>query len=61
MKRGMSIEYLKCRADLIFEVDFGIIRKINSLRTTEHLIWIICNEICRDVMIILKIYKHPAA
>ena len=24
MKRGMSNEYLKCRADLNFEVDFGI-------------------------------------
>ena len=24
MKRGMTIEYLKCRADLNFEVDFGV-------------------------------------
>ena len=24
MKRGMIIEYLKCRADLNFEVDFGV-------------------------------------
>ena len=24
MKRGMSIEYLKCRADLNFEADFGV-------------------------------------
>ena len=23
MKRGMTIEYLTCRADLNFEVDFG--------------------------------------
>ena len=24
MKRGMTIEYLKCRANLNFEVDFGV-------------------------------------
>ena len=24
MKRGMTIEYLKCTADLNFEVDFGV-------------------------------------
>ena len=24
MKRVMTIEYLKCRADLNFEVDFGV-------------------------------------
>ena len=24
MKRGMTIEYLKCRADLNFEVDIGV-------------------------------------
>ena len=24
MKRGMTIEYLMCRADLNFEVDFGV-------------------------------------
>ena len=24
MKRGMIIEYLQCRADLNFEVDFGV-------------------------------------
>ena len=24
MKRGVTIEYLKCRADLIFEVDFRV-------------------------------------
>ena len=24
MKRGMTIEYLKCRADLNFEVGFGV-------------------------------------
>ena len=23
MKRGITIEYLKCKADLSFEVDFG--------------------------------------
>ena len=23
MKRGMTIEYLKCRTDLNFEIDFG--------------------------------------
>ena len=37
MKRGMSIEYLKCRADLIFEVDFAIVRKINSLRRIRRI------------------------
>ena len=26
MKSGMTIEYLKCRADLNFEVDFGVNR-----------------------------------
>ena len=24
MKRGMTFEYLMCRADLNFEVDFGV-------------------------------------
>ena len=26
MKHGMTIEYLKCRADFNFEVDFGVTR-----------------------------------
>ena len=31
MKRGMTIEYLKCRADLSFEVDFGVIGAIGAI------------------------------
>ena len=31
MKRGMTIEYLKCRADLNFEVDFGVNGAIGAI------------------------------
>ena len=33
MKRGMTIEYLMCRADLNFEVDFGVNRAIGTIVT----------------------------
>ena len=33
MKRGMNIEYLKCRADLNFEVDFGVNGAIGTIVT----------------------------
>ena len=32
MKRRMTIEYLKCRADLNFEVDFGVTTPLVRLR-----------------------------
>ena len=31
MKRGKTIEYLKCRADLNFEVDFGVNGAIGTI------------------------------
>ena len=33
MKRGMTIEYLKCRADLNFEVDFEVNGAIGTIVT----------------------------
>ena len=38
MKRGMTFEYLMCRADLNFEVDFGINRAIGAIVTKWDLI-----------------------
>ena len=31
MKHGMTIEYVKCRADLNFEVDFGVNGAIGAI------------------------------
>ena len=33
MKLGMTIEYLMCRADLSFEVDFGVNDAIGAIVT----------------------------
>ena len=33
MKRGMTIEYLKCRADPNFHVDFGVNGAIGTIVT----------------------------
>ena len=45
MKCGMTIEYLKCRADLHFEVDFGVNGAIGAIVTKWDLIlfgsWIV--------------------
>ena len=45
MKRGMTIEYLKCRADLNFEVDFGVNGVTGTIVTKWDLIvfgyWIV--------------------
>ena len=38
MKRGMIIEYLLCRADLSFEVDFGVNGAIGTIVTKWDLI-----------------------
>ena len=38
MKRGMTIEYLMCRADLNFEVDFGVNGAIGTIVTKWDLI-----------------------
>ena len=38
MKRGMTIEYLKCRADLNFEVDFEVNGAIVTIVTKWDLI-----------------------
>ena len=38
MKRGMAIEYLMCRADLNFEVDFGVNDAIGKIVTKWDLI-----------------------
>ena len=38
MKRRMTIEYRKCRADLNFEVDFGVNGPIGTIVTKWDLI-----------------------
>ena len=38
MKHGMTIEYLKCRADLNSEVDFGVNSVIGTIATKWDLI-----------------------
>ena len=38
IKRGMIFEYLKCRADLNFEVDFGVNGAIGTIVTKWDLI-----------------------
>ena len=38
MKRGMIIEYLMCRADLNFEVDFGVNGAIGTIVTKWDLV-----------------------
>ena len=38
VKREMTIEYLKCRADLNFEVDFGVNGAIGAIVTKWDLI-----------------------
>ena len=38
MKRGMTIEYLKCRADLNFEANFGVNGGIGAIVTKWDLI-----------------------
>ena len=38
MKRGMTIEYLMCRADVNFEVDFGVNGAIGTIVTKWDLI-----------------------
>ena len=39
MKRGMTIEYLKCKADLNFEVDFEVNSAIGTIVTKWDLIF----------------------
>ena len=38
MKRGMTIEYLKCRKDLSFEVDFRVNDVIGAIATEWNVI-----------------------
>ena len=38
MKRGMTIEFRKCRADLNFEVDFGVNGAIGTIVTKWDLV-----------------------
>ena len=38
MKHGMTIEFRKCRADLNFEVDFGVNDDIGTIVTKWDLI-----------------------
>ena len=38
MKRQMTIEYLMCRADLNFEVDFGVNVAISTIVTKWDLL-----------------------
>ena len=44
MKRGMTIEYLMCRADINFEVDFGVNGAIGTIVTKWDLILYSDNE-----------------
>ena len=44
MKGGMTIEYLTCRADLNFEVDFGVNGTIGTIVTKWDLIAYSDNE-----------------
>ena len=37
MNRGMTIEYLMCRTDLNFEVDFGVNGAIGTIVTKWNL------------------------
>ena len=39
MKRGMTIEYLKCRKDLNFEVDFRVNDVIGTIVTEWNVIF----------------------
>ena len=39
MKRGMTIEYLKCRKDLNFEVDFRVNDVIGTIVTEWNVIY----------------------
>ena len=38
MERGMTIEYLTCRGDLNFEVDFGVNGAIGTIVTKWDII-----------------------
>ena len=38
MKPEMTIEYLKCKADLNFEVDFGVNGAIGTIATKRDLL-----------------------
>ena len=38
MKRGRTIEFLKCRADLNFEIDFRVIGVIGMIATKWNLL-----------------------
>ena len=40
MKCGMTIEYLKCRADLNYEVDFGVNGAIGTIVTKWDLFYV---------------------
>ena len=53
MKRGMTIEYLMCRADLNFEVDFGVNRAIGTIVTK----WDSDNASFSSIIIF---FKYPA-
>ena len=41
MKLGMTIKYLKCRADLSFEVDFGVNALEDCDQVKSYFIWIV--------------------
>ena len=59
MKRDMTIEYLKCRADLNFEADFGVNSGIDAILTKWDLIFLYLNNGSFS-SIIIKIFKNNA-
>ena len=60
MTRGMTIEYLKCRADLNFEVDIGVNGAIRTIVTKWDVILYLDNEAFSSIMkTFLKIRSIP--
>ena len=58
MKRGMTIEYLMCRADLNIEVDFGENGAIGTIVTKWDLI-VFDNASFSSIIIFFKFAAFP--
>ena len=58
MKWGMTIEYLKCRADFNFEVDFGVNDVIGTIVTKWDLIFYLNNRSFSSTIYIFLINMH---
>ena len=59
MKRGMTVEYLMCRADLNFEVDFGVNGAIGTIVTKWDLIVYSDNASFSSIIIFFKYAAFP--